>query len=70
MIYIKDEYLKYLGWMSSDRSSFVRKETVMAIGAILYACKEENLDPLSHFVQRFMPRFAEIAVGIHLITQY
>jgi hypothetical protein len=57
----KDDYLKYLGWLFFDYSSVVRKEAVLSFKKLLQA--EAYTDELSGFVERFIGRFVEIAVG-------
>ena len=32
---LKDEYLKYIGWLCSERNHYVRKEAVIALSKII-----------------------------------
>jgi cohesin complex subunit SA-1/2 len=59
--YFKDEYLKYIGWMCFDHSAAVRREALRSVSKLLTA--ESHLEFLSSFVERFIGRFVEIAVG-------
>eukprot|EP01041_Mallomonas_annulata_P007904 gene7904-16177_t len=57
----KDEYLKYIAWMLSDRALVVRQEAVRTLCVIVQ--DELNATKLELFVERFIDRFIEIAVG-------
>lgn len=57
----KDQYLKYIGWMCFDYSAAVRREAVRSVGKLLKA--ESHVEVLTGFVERFIGRFVEIAVG-------
>ena len=37
--FYKDEYFKYLGWMTYDKASIVRKESIKCIGELLEVCR-------------------------------
>jgi len=56
-----DQYLKYIGWMCSDRSHYVRAESVVAINKLM--TKKQHITRLTNFAERFMSRFVEMAVG-------
>jgi cohesin complex subunit SA-1/2 len=57
----KDDYIKYVGWMTFDHSAPVRREAVASVGKLIRA--EGQAENLSAFVDRFIGRFIEIAVG-------
>lgn len=59
---LKDEYLKYVGWNLSDRSVYVRKETVIAFDKIL-DLGGENIPKLANMINRFSERFIEVAAA-------
>ncbi len=59
---LKDEYLKYIGWLCSERCGAVRSEAVNALSKIVHAT-ESCPGKMKHFVERFMPRFVDMAVG-------
>ena len=56
-----DEYIKYLGWMCSDRVAAVRRAVIVSLTALLDL--ESHVLKLSNFVERFADRFVEMAVG-------
>lgn len=56
-----DEYIKYLGWMCSDRAAAVRRAVLGALNALLD--HESHVPKLTNFVERFVERFIEMAVG-------
>ena len=59
----RDEYLKYLGWMCSDRDTNVRREIVKSIDKLLEAKDVSHQAKLVNFIERFTERFIEMAVG-------
>lgn len=59
--FCQDEYLKYIGWMCSDRSELVRKQAIRAIQKIVEKANES--EALQSFVEHFIDRFVEIAAG-------
>lgn len=59
---LKDEFLKYIGWMCSERSAAVRLEAVLSFSKIVQK-SEAVMGKLKHFVERFMNRFIDIAVA-------
>lgn len=56
--YLKDNYLKYLGWLLSDKSASVRLE-VVAILCELYE-NDAFTEKLELFNSRFLPRYMEL----------
>ena len=57
--FLKESYLKYLGWMVSDTSSVVRATAVGKLVGVYKACGFES-EALSHFTARFEGRFVEM----------
>lgn len=56
--WFKDEYLKYLGWMTTDYDAQTRHDAISSIEQLL-AC-EEYAGALNKFIGRFIGRFVEI----------
>lgn len=56
--FLKDNYLKYLGWMLNDKDASVRRRVVMVLRS-LYE-KEAFTDKLELFTSRFLPRYLEL----------
>ncbi|KAL3669345.1 hypothetical protein V7S43_005722 [Phytophthora oleae] len=54
--FLKDNFLKYLGWLLSDKSAAVRVE-VVEILCELYGKDADKLEP---FTSRFLPRYLEL----------
>ena len=59
--FYKDEYLKYLGWLCCDQSHTVRRQAIRSI--ILAINKKSDVQAIFDFVEHFIERFTEIAVG-------
>lgn len=57
----EDTYVKYLGWMCSDRSSAVRLESIKAISKLCDNATSVSL--LESFLDRFVGRILEIAAA-------
>ncbi|TYZ57947.1 hypothetical protein PybrP1_003575 [[Pythium] brassicae (nom. inval.)] len=56
--FLKDNYLKYLGWLLNDKEASVRRRVVLVLRS-LYE-KEEFTDKLELFTSRFLPRYLEL----------
>uniref|UniRef100_K3X2X3 SCD domain-containing protein n=1 Tax=Globisporangium ultimum (strain ATCC 200006 / CBS 805.95 / DAOM BR144) TaxID=431595 RepID=K3X2X3_GLOUD len=56
--FLKDNYLKYLGWMLNDKEASVRLSVVNLLRS-LYE-HEEFTDKLELFTSRFLPRYLEL----------
>ena len=57
-MFLKDHFVKYLGWMLYDKSSLVRKAAASVL-LTLYD-KEENLSKLENFTARFLKRLQDL----------
>jgi hypothetical protein len=75
--YLKDNYLKYIGWTLSDKEPEVRSAALDALTALL--ADESNRAGLSNFCNRFLDRVMEMtrdidsdiaAAAIHLSVEY
>ncbi|KAK1937725.1 Cohesin subunit SA-3 [Phytophthora citrophthora] len=55
--FLKDNFLKYLGWLLSDKSAAVRVEVVQIL-CELYG--KDSHDKLELFTSRFLPRYLEL----------
>jgi hypothetical protein len=56
-----DQYIKYVGWMTSDHEDIVRLASIKSFQMLL-SCKE-YVYKLKEVFERFITRFIEIAVG-------
>jgi len=56
--YMRDSYVKYVGWMLSDKVSQVRKCALMVI--LNFLKKDEHFPKLELFIKRFLPRFLQM----------
>ena len=56
-LFVKDQYLKYLGWMCNDTTASVRKTALRALTTVVEAQPSESL---SAFITRFLSRFLEM----------
>lgn len=57
-VFLKDQYLKYIGWSLSDKESTVR---LASLKCVLDAFAEKsNHEALSSFTTRFLDRFGEL----------
>lgn len=59
---LKDEHLKYIGWLLSDRSEDVRLSATHAIERILQTVCPSGSAKLKNFVDRFHDRIFEICL--------
>ena len=57
--------LKYLGWLCYDVNPLVRGKALVHIVAV-YKKREQHLDEVSDFTERFMPRWLEMKSDIDL----
>ncbi|KAG9307285.1 hypothetical protein G9A89_017113 [Geosiphon pyriformis] len=75
--FLEDQYLRYLGWQLSDKSSIVRAESIKSLSRIY--SKDSFRGSLRHFTERFKGRILEMALKesdisvriptIHLLAQ-
>ncbi|XP_073008392.1 sister-chromatid cohesion protein 3 isoform X1 [Typha latifolia] len=63
-LFLQDLYLKYLGWTLNDKSSAVRKASVLALQNLYEA--DENVPSLGLFTERFCNRMIELADDIDI----
>ncbi|KAF1317834.1 Cohesin subunit sa-1, partial [Globisporangium splendens] len=56
--FLKDNYLKYLGWMLNDKEASVRLSVVNLLRSMYE--NEEFTDKLELFTSRFLPRYLEL----------
>lgn len=60
--FLKDLYLKYLGWTLNDKNAGVRKASVLALQSLYEV--DSNVPTLSLFTERFSSRMIELADDI------
>lgn len=60
--FLKDNYLKYLGWMLNDKEASVRLSVVSMLRS-LYE-NEESTDKLELFTSRFLPRYLQLCTDV------
>ncbi|XP_041994459.1 sister-chromatid cohesion protein 3-like isoform X2 [Salvia splendens] len=63
-LFLQDLYLKYLGWTLNDKSSGVRKISVLALQNLYEV--DANVPSLNLFTQRFYRRMLELADDIDI----
>ncbi|XP_057782454.1 sister-chromatid cohesion protein 3-like isoform X2 [Salvia miltiorrhiza] len=63
-LFLQDLYLKYLGWTLNDKSSGVRKISVLALQNLYEV--DVNVPSLSLFTQRFYKRMLELADDVDI----
>ncbi|XP_047941271.1 sister-chromatid cohesion protein 3 isoform X1 [Salvia hispanica] len=63
-LFLQDLYLKYLGWTLNDKSSAVRKISVLALQNLYEV--DANVPSLNLFTQRFYRRMLELADDIDI----
>lgn len=61
-LFLQDLYLKYLGWTLNDKSSGVRKASILALQNIYEV--DDNVPTLGLFTERFSNRMIELADDI------
>jgi hypothetical protein len=61
--YLKDNYLKYIGWTLSDKDVAVRLAALNALTTLL--ADKANLASLKHFCHRFLDRLMEMTRDVH-----
>lgn len=67
-LFLKDEKLKYIGWMLNDSSDMVRKSCLDGLRKIY--SKDKNLDKISQFTERFFPRMLEMIDDVNTNVAY
>ncbi len=81
-IFLIDKYLKYLGWMLSDKASCVRQASVSGLLAPFKAAKSAtsvgkqfvptailDLGALENVVKKFLPRIADCVIDVDIHVQ-
>ncbi|KAL3644830.1 peptidyl-prolyl cis-trans isomerase precursor [Castilleja foliolosa] len=63
-LFLQDLYLKYLGWTLNDKSSGVRKASVLALQNLYEV--DDNVPSLELFTKRFYNRMLELADDIDI----
>nr|CAD1829659.1 unnamed protein product [Ananas comosus var. bracteatus] len=63
-LFLQDLYLKYLGWTLNDKSSAVRKASVLALQNLYEV--DENVPSLGLFTERFCNRMIELADDVDI----
>ncbi|XP_071920942.1 sister-chromatid cohesion protein 3-like isoform X1 [Coffea arabica] len=63
-LFLQDLYLKYLGWTLNDKSSGVRKASVLALQNLYEV--DDNVPSLGVFTERFYKRMLELADDIDI----
>ncbi|OVA11427.1 STAG [Macleaya cordata] len=61
-LFLQDLYLKYLGWTLNDKSSGVRKSSILALQNLYEV--DDNVPSLGLFTERFSNRMIELADDI------
>lgn len=59
--YLKDNYLKYIGWMLNDTHANVRLAAVLSLTRLYDADNGLSIDKMELFTSRFIPRMIEMA---------
>ncbi|CAA0828152.1 Sister-chromatid cohesion protein 3 [Striga hermonthica] len=62
--FLKDSYLKYLGWTLNDKNSGVRKASILALQNLYEV--DDNVPSLDLFTKRFYARMLELADDIDI----
>jgi len=83
-MFLRDKYLKYFGWMMSDKDVVVRlaaidgllapfdviqKASTSSDSAVLKAAERIDLTLLQHVVTKFLPRLADMVLDVDLRVQ-
>ncbi|KAL5706127.1 peptidyl-prolyl cis-trans isomerase precursor [Ranunculus cassubicifolius] len=62
--FLRDSYLKYLGWTLNDKNAGVRKSSILALQNLYEV--DENVPSLGLFTERFSNRMIELADDIDI----
>ena len=83
-MFLRDKYLKYFGWMMSDKEVIVRMAAISGLlapfeaiqkaststdSAVLKAAERIDLSLLQHVVTKFLPRLADGVIDESLLVQ-
>lgn len=77
-IFLSDKYLKYFGWMISDKAEIVRIAALSGINRpfeLVKISKQEGLDSgidlssMDHMVTKFLDRIVDCSIDIHVSVQ-
>lgn len=63
-LFLKDSYLKYLGWTLNDKNAGVRKTSVQSLQSLYEV--DDNVPSLGLFTERFSGRMIELADDIEI----
>ena len=61
-LFCQDQFLRYFGWMMTDRNALVRKETLKGIKILFQAQNGPYLN--QKFTTKFVPRFVEMTQDV------
>jgi len=60
ILFLKDNYLKYIGWCLYDKDETVRKASIESVVNLYNTSDEDVIASLELFTQRFLKRFSEM----------
>jgi cohesin complex subunit SA-1/2 len=70
-IYLQSSFLKYVGWLMSDKDAVVRESAVIGLLAPLRAKKDKNIDTssMTHAIDKFLDRICDCVIDVDARVQ-